>query len=160
MDISNPLPSPQNAFRKPGETLIPYSSDFEGEPLATRGWALQERVLARRLLHFNTRQMYYECDDGGLVGENGTRTARSCALMYQSASSRIQAVTWYQLIAAYGKAQAGPNQDNCQVASYERAGKAMQGSRSPSVRGRLMERQVDRGAGVAGPGRPAAGDML
>ncbi|RYP71211.1 hypothetical protein DL769_004731 [Monosporascus sp. CRB-8-3] len=51
----------------------PWLGGFnEPEPLAERGWALQERVLARRVLHFNNRQMYFECDDG-IVGEDGFR---------------------------------------------------------------------------------------
>lgn len=51
------------------------ASGFSSEPLATRSWALQERVLARRLLHYNSRQMYYECDNG-IVGEDGCGSSR------------------------------------------------------------------------------------
>lgn len=39
-------------------------------PLATRAWAVQERVLPRRTLHFGKHQMYFECNEG-LRGENG-----------------------------------------------------------------------------------------
>ncbi|KAK7917749.1 hypothetical protein PG985_011357 [Apiospora marii] len=48
---------------------------FLSEPLSRRGWALQERVLSQRILHYNTRQMYYECNQG-LVGEDGCRQRR------------------------------------------------------------------------------------
>lgn len=34
---------------------------FRGEPLNKRGWALQERFLAPRMLHFASDQMYFEC---------------------------------------------------------------------------------------------------
>lgn len=34
--------------------------------------ALQERLLARRVLHYNSRQMYYECNHG-IVAEDGSR---------------------------------------------------------------------------------------
>jgi hypothetical protein len=39
-------------------------------PLRTRAWAVQERVLPRRTLHFGKHQMYFECSEG-LRGENG-----------------------------------------------------------------------------------------
>lgn len=47
-----------------------WSRGFEEEPLSQRGWALQERVLARRVLHFNGGQMYFECNQG-IIGEDG-----------------------------------------------------------------------------------------
>jgi hypothetical protein len=37
-----------------------YSS-LKDEPLSDRGWALQERYLASRVLHFGTKQVYFEC---------------------------------------------------------------------------------------------------
>lgn len=39
-------------------------------PLSTRAWAVQERVLPRRTLHFGKHQMYFECNEG-FKGENG-----------------------------------------------------------------------------------------
>jgi hypothetical protein len=35
--------------------------DFPDEPLMDRGWALQERILSRRILHYNSNQLYFEC---------------------------------------------------------------------------------------------------
>ncbi|KAE9363904.1 HET-domain-containing protein [Stipitochalara longipes BDJ] len=54
----------------PGDETAPSGTSFEGEPLSGRGWALQERVLARRILHYNTRQILLECNHG-IVGEDG-----------------------------------------------------------------------------------------
>ncbi|OLN81332.1 hypothetical protein CCHL11_08581 [Colletotrichum chlorophyti] len=34
------------------------------EPLSERAWGLQERVLSRRVLHFGSEQMYWECLEG------------------------------------------------------------------------------------------------
>jgi hypothetical protein len=48
-------------------------ADHIGEsdhPLATRAWAVQERVLPRRTIHFGKHQMYFECNEG-FRGENG-----------------------------------------------------------------------------------------
>lgn len=33
------------------------------EPLARRGWALQERVLARRTVHFTSTELFWECNE-------------------------------------------------------------------------------------------------
>jgi Heterokaryon incompatibility protein (HET) len=44
--------------------------EMDTEPLSERGWCFQERVLSRRILHFASDQMYYECMDG-FRGEEG-----------------------------------------------------------------------------------------
>jgi len=56
----------------PGDEWTPSGVGFEEEPLSGRGWALQERVLAQRILHYNTRQIYLECNHG-ILGEDGCR---------------------------------------------------------------------------------------
>lgn len=59
----------------PGDELDWNFGDFPSEPLSTRGWALQERLLSQRTLLYNKRQMYFECSHG-LVGEDGCRQSR------------------------------------------------------------------------------------
>lgn len=55
--------------------LIPIDSanirmeEFPDEPLSQRTRALQERVLGRRIVHYNKRQMYFECNHG--LGSEG-----------------------------------------------------------------------------------------
>ncbi|KAK3635207.1 hypothetical protein LTR56_014816 [Elasticomyces elasticus] len=59
---------------------MPYVSGGFGRPvdpvgkqhLLTRAWTLQERLLARRTLHFATDQIYWECN-GCLSGEDGSQ---------------------------------------------------------------------------------------
>jgi hypothetical protein len=41
-----------------------FAGDVEQGILNTRGWVLQERVLARRTIHFTNRQTYWECGGG------------------------------------------------------------------------------------------------
>ncbi|KAH8684290.1 heterokaryon incompatibility protein-domain-containing protein, partial [Tricladium varicosporioides] len=53
-----------------GEEVRWRGTEFEEEPLSGRGWALQERVLAQRILHYGTRQIYLECNHG-IRGEDG-----------------------------------------------------------------------------------------
>ena len=52
------------------ENESPWLSDFEGEPLSERGWALQETILATRALYFTKTQIYFECN-AGRVSEDG-----------------------------------------------------------------------------------------
>jgi hypothetical protein len=49
--------------------------ELADEPLNKRAWALQERVMSRRVLHCATDQMYYECN-GGFRSEDGFGTWR------------------------------------------------------------------------------------
>jgi hypothetical protein len=43
------------------------------EPLSSRAWTLQERLLSPRILHFGTEQMYWECGEC-FLGEDGSRS--------------------------------------------------------------------------------------
>ena len=40
-----------------------WRSTFEGEPLVSRAWVLQERVLAARTLYFGSKQVFWECHE-------------------------------------------------------------------------------------------------
>ena len=42
--------------------LIHYTHYFAGEPLSTRAWTFQERLLARRFLSFNQFEVHFECE--------------------------------------------------------------------------------------------------
>ncbi|OCK74561.1 HET-domain-containing protein [Lepidopterella palustris CBS 459.81] len=48
-------------FCEPGDD---FYGDVEKALLNQRGWVLQERALSRRIIHFTTRQMYWECGRG------------------------------------------------------------------------------------------------
>jgi hypothetical protein len=40
-----------------------YGADLTGMPLMKRGWALQERILPPRTLHFTSTQLFWECHE-------------------------------------------------------------------------------------------------
>ena len=100
----------------PRDEYISSGMDFEAEPLSRRGWALQERVLARRILHYNTRQIYLECNEG-IVGEDGCKfeTRYCCNLKdleegkepeFKRISSKKHALEhamWHSLLWCYGQ---------------------------------------------------------
>lgn len=109
------LPGGLNAVRatllfQSDQCVIQYDGyEFHGEPLSTRGWALQERVLAKRVIHYNSRQMYFECA-AGLIAEDG-----SCAesrpdnfprsrysSVYSGNFSRKPPRIWWPLLRQYG----------------------------------------------------------
>lgn len=72
-----------------------FFGEFKNEALSHGGWALQERVLATRLLHYNTRQMYFECNHG-IVGEDGcSAIERYCSIQAADISS------WNTLVCVY-----------------------------------------------------------
>ncbi|KAK7705784.1 hypothetical protein SLS64_007731 [Diaporthe eres] len=85
---------PETTFKLPGgvdyvQAMLLFQSDqrvaftateFLGEPLTRRGWALQERVLAKRIIHYNTRQVYFECDQGIFAEDGSHKKERYCRL--------------------------------------------------------------------------------
>ena len=60
------------AFIIPLSKAARYRLTYEmpKEPLTDRGWALQERMLAHRTLHYATDQMYFECNEA-FLSEDG-----------------------------------------------------------------------------------------
>jgi hypothetical protein len=56
----------------PSDEVAEAATLFATEPLSQRACTLQERVLAKRVLHRSTKQMYFECAEG-LQRESGHR---------------------------------------------------------------------------------------
>jgi hypothetical protein len=52
-----------------------FDNDVGKARLNTRAWVMQERILARRTIHFSNNQTYWECGDG-VYCENLTRLQR------------------------------------------------------------------------------------
>jgi hypothetical protein len=57
-------------------------------PLATRAWAVQERILPRRTLHFGKHQVYFECNEG-FKGENGLHVPWRYHSIYSNQRNRF-----------------------------------------------------------------------
>lgn len=73
-----------------------------GEPISQRGWTFQERVLSRRVLHFSSEQVYFEC----LLetwSEEGFRSSCSTYKRLGLASGKdLRLDDWYGLVQTYG----------------------------------------------------------
>ncbi|KAK1979049.1 hypothetical protein LZ30DRAFT_772400 [Colletotrichum cereale] len=54
------------------ELIIEFHIEMKSEPLTKRAWGFQERVIARRILHFGSEQLYWECLEG-FESEEGLR---------------------------------------------------------------------------------------
>lgn len=120
---------PNTVFKLPGgeddlHAMLLFQSDqamaytateFLDEPLTGRGWALQERVLAKRVIHYNDRQIYFECDQGIFAEDGSHQKERRCRLNDRLSPSRESPPTsgslrdyeedlrvWYALVWAYG----------------------------------------------------------
>lgn len=91
------------------------ATEFLDEPLTGRGWALQERVLAKRVIHYNDRQIYFECDQGIFAEDGSHQKERRCRLNDRLSPSRESPPSsgslrdyeedlraWYALVWAYG----------------------------------------------------------
>jgi hypothetical protein len=108
-----PLPTASEVLR----SFRIYMAD---EPLSARGWAFQERVLSRRVLHFASDQACLECLEGTIY-EDGLRMPRrySCtqsvaAAAAAAASQNLDGITaapqpkaaemaaWHRLLREYG----------------------------------------------------------
>ncbi|KAF6811398.1 heterokaryon incompatibility protein [Colletotrichum musicola] len=54
--------TPLALLRKPSRTILKGSNlDRRDQPLNRRAWTFQERLMSRRILHFTTREMMWEC---------------------------------------------------------------------------------------------------
>ncbi|KAI1086610.1 HET-domain-containing protein [Rostrohypoxylon terebratum] len=97
------------------QKVLPGLNEYlEACPLVTRGWCMQERLLAPRILHFGREQLFWECrslfraEDGQeFTGDGG---AHVTALFVRTrkrigvASARGEQVDWkdwYQLLEEY-----------------------------------------------------------
>ncbi|KAI8625922.1 HET-domain-containing protein [Xylariaceae sp. FL1651] len=56
----NPEGEMPSYFRHTDEPLS-WENSFNGEPLITRAWVLQERLLSVRILYFGKQQVFWEC---------------------------------------------------------------------------------------------------
>ena len=72
-----------------------FEEEFEiaiyDNPLAKRGWVMQERVLSRRTIHFTGRQFYWECGSLFQAEDGNARTP-------MSADSIKMAATFYRCL--------------------------------------------------------------
>jgi hypothetical protein len=78
--------------------------EFETESLSRRGWALQERVLAKRVLHYNAEKMYFECNHG-IIGEDDSRVKHRLCSLQESEQSQLEGAghkMWNHLVWTYG----------------------------------------------------------
>lgn len=61
-----------SSLDKAKEVIKSYRTEMRSEPLAERAWAFQERVLARRVIHFASDQVSFECLEGSIY-EDGLK---------------------------------------------------------------------------------------
>ncbi len=95
----------------PGKEALSRSYlEMKDEPLTKRAWALQERLMGPRILHYCTDQMYYECKQE-FLSEDGFREPRRYCDLFEPAASAVVCRQsqhsadhglWYYLLWAYG----------------------------------------------------------
>ncbi|KAI1138470.1 HET-domain-containing protein [Hypoxylon sp. FL0543] len=97
------------------QKMLPKINDyFLTCPLVRRGWCMQERLLAPRLLHFGKEQMFWECQTQ-LISEDGRRYSDELRTHVMAEfmkirirmgisvaeGSELEWRTWYQLLEEY-----------------------------------------------------------
>ncbi|KAI2470206.1 heterokaryon incompatibility protein-domain-containing protein, partial [Annulohypoxylon bovei var. microspora] len=97
-----------------------WVKDFEGEPLLSRAWVLQERILSTRNLYFGSKQVFWECfetsccetvPNSSLAGESYSLPHRSKSSEYawkpliqpKEAGSMAFSTDWLDVICTYSQ---------------------------------------------------------
>ncbi|PSS03418.1 hypothetical protein BD289DRAFT_193440 [Coniella lustricola] len=84
------------------------TSPYENEPLCRRGWAFQERQLARRILHYTSLEMCFECKES-TISEEGIRLTsqhtKSLRELLQNPPSSLSCEldNWSRLVTEFGR---------------------------------------------------------
>jgi hypothetical protein len=91
------------------------------QPLATRAWTLQERLLSPRIMHFCPDQMYWEClvyqvaEDGSRIREQESNLSRLITTQQQPREmDGIGSTTGMTLIEGFPPSSGGPRQGRWQ----------------------------------------------
>jgi hypothetical protein len=77
---------------------------FTREPLLKRGWIVQERLLATRILHFGTQQVFWECHESRCCETHPFSVERGSGVRIREADKRessameITAEPWREII--------------------------------------------------------------
>jgi hypothetical protein len=87
-------PSIESSTKKYGTFNFGASYDpLKPEPLSSRGWVLQERLLSQRTLHYSEGQIYWECQSI-VLGEDGSMLKRMFPQVQTLTESRQKAINW------------------------------------------------------------------
>jgi hypothetical protein len=70
-------------------------------PLSSRAWAVQERFLPRRTLHFGKHQLYFECNDS-FRGENGLHIPWNFNTGWRKNEPKTVVKLWNDMLQNYG----------------------------------------------------------
>jgi hypothetical protein len=89
--------SRQTILVQPGNAGPGRSFALQADPLYSRAWALQERLLSRRLLIFGSDQIYWECQSSQ-DSEDGILPSRVISLRLPS---RLSSVDWEHIVRDY-----------------------------------------------------------
>lgn len=109
--VSNGFPPEKVSFRS--HQLARYSALVDDAPLNKRAWVLQERSLSRRIVHFTTDRLYWECQEA-ILEEGLTKVSSSNELPvsgFQVACNRAKTRTsddifvmdnqWHSMVERY-----------------------------------------------------------
>lgn len=98
LDLPDSLKAPRIGVRK----LISHWDDIESRslrnrfPLLSRGWAFQERLLSRRILHFCGTELAYECRELSVCECGGLAMRRSPGGVYTAAVQANERILAFQ----------------------------------------------------------------
>jgi hypothetical protein len=80
---------------------FPLSSPFRYDPLYSRAWALQERLISKRLLIFSRYDLYWECDDSPPQRRDGANKFASILEHTHRLSRKLSTSDWHLIVEDY-----------------------------------------------------------
>jgi hypothetical protein len=101
-----------------------WADEVERAPLSSRGWVVQERFLAARILHFTRNQIYWECLESSYCATEPTRnlttdwpsTTTKATAGYKRAGLELARVR--AALAATGQPYSDPNKESRSAYSH------------------------------------------
>lgn len=124
-----------------GTITLDYSHFWEKslspEPLDHRAWAMQERILSKRVLIYGTSTLTWHCENSILGWNSWLRHHQKISIKLRKGDEELHKLTWRNLVAMYSRCQLTLSEDKLPAISGL-AGDVMSKSKPGQSPGRYL----------------------